>query len=62
MIWFTIHTHTFSPTFLLLQGWVYNVIPWLTAIPSALCGGYVSDFLISQGILQISQFILKQII
>ncbi|KAM9351027.1 voltage-gated purine nucleotide uniporter SLC17A9-like [Symphorus nematophorus] len=31
------------------KGWVYNVIPWLTAIPSALGGGYVSDFLINQG-------------
>lgn len=32
------------------QGWVYNVVPWLTAIPSALGGGYVSDFLINRGI------------
>nr|XP_046252934.1 solute carrier family 17 member 9-like isoform X2 [Scatophagus argus] len=31
------------------KGWVYNVIPWLTAIPSALSGGYVSDFLINEG-------------
>ncbi|XP_041654978.1 solute carrier family 17 member 9-like [Cheilinus undulatus] len=31
------------------KGWVYNVIPWFCAIPSALCGGYVSDFFISQG-------------
>ncbi|XP_040007647.1 solute carrier family 17 member 9-like [Xiphias gladius] len=28
---------------------VYNVIPWLAAIPSALGGGYVSDFLINHG-------------
>uniref|UniRef100_A0A3P8U228 Voltage-gated purine nucleotide uniporter SLC17A9 n=1 Tax=Amphiprion percula TaxID=161767 RepID=A0A3P8U228_AMPPE len=28
---------------------VYNIIPWLIAIPSALGGGYVSDFLINQG-------------
>ncbi|XP_041802054.1 solute carrier family 17 member 9-like [Chelmon rostratus] len=31
------------------KGWVYNVIPWLAAIPSALGGGYVADFLINQG-------------
>lgn len=35
---------------------MYNVIPWLVAIPSALVGGYVSDFLISQGIKQVSLF------
>ncbi|KAF1390139.1 hypothetical protein PFLUV_G00055010 [Perca fluviatilis] len=29
--------------------WVYNVIPWLVAIVSALVGGYISDFLINQG-------------
>ncbi|XP_012731011.2 solute carrier family 17 member 9 isoform X1 [Fundulus heteroclitus] len=29
--------------------WVYNVVPWLTAIPSALGGGFVSDFLITRG-------------
>ncbi|XP_077369425.1 voltage-gated purine nucleotide uniporter SLC17A9-like [Festucalex cinctus] len=29
--------------------WVYNVFPWAAAIPAALCGGYFSDWLISQG-------------
>ncbi|XP_019720607.1 solute carrier family 17 member 9-like isoform X1 [Hippocampus comes] len=29
--------------------WVYNVFPWAAAIPAALCGGYLSDSLISQG-------------
>ncbi|XP_061760041.1 voltage-gated purine nucleotide uniporter SLC17A9-like isoform X4 [Nerophis ophidion] len=29
--------------------WVYNVFPWLAAIPAALWGGYVSDSLISRG-------------
>ncbi|XP_007553618.1 solute carrier family 17 member 9-like isoform X1 [Poecilia formosa] len=29
--------------------WVYNVVPWLMAIPSGLCGGFVSDFLITKG-------------
>ncbi|XP_029362713.1 solute carrier family 17 member 9-like isoform X2 [Echeneis naucrates] len=29
--------------------WVYNVVPWLTAIPSALVGGYIADFLINHG-------------
>ncbi|XP_034552255.1 solute carrier family 17 member 9-like [Notolabrus celidotus] len=39
----------FKESFPHAEGWVYNVIPWLVAIPSALCGGYVSDFLINQG-------------
>ncbi|XP_047433843.1 solute carrier family 17 member 9-like [Mugil cephalus] len=39
----------FKESFPHATGWVYNVIPWLTAIPSALCGGYVSDFLIKRG-------------
>lgn len=29
---------------------MYNVIPWLAAIPLAVSGGYVSDFLINKGI------------
>lgn len=41
---------------LFLQEWMYNVIPWLVAIPSALGGGYASDFLINQGIKQVSSF------
>lgn len=32
-----------------LQGWVFNVIPWLVAIPSSLFSGCLSDHLISQG-------------
>ncbi|CAJ1084640.1 solute carrier family 17 member 9-like [Xyrichtys novacula] len=39
----------FKESFPHAKGWVYNVIPWLVAIPSALCGGYVSDFLINEG-------------
>lgn len=39
----------FKETFPDATGLVYNVIPWLIAIPSALVGGYVSDFLIKQG-------------
>ncbi|XP_068589188.1 voltage-gated purine nucleotide uniporter SLC17A9-like [Cebidichthys violaceus] len=31
------------------MGSVYNVIPWLVAIPSALAGGYISGVLIDQG-------------
>lgn len=38
-----------SPTCVSLQGWVYNVIPWLSAIPLAVGGGYVSDFLVNKG-------------
>uniref|UniRef100_A0A3B4T3M8 Solute carrier family 17 member 9 n=1 Tax=Seriola dumerili TaxID=41447 RepID=A0A3B4T3M8_SERDU len=37
----------FKESFPHATGWVYNVIPWLAAIPSALVGGYVSDFLIN---------------
>lgn len=32
-----------------LQGWIFNVIPWLVAIPSSLFSGCLSDHLISQG-------------
>ncbi|XP_044067485.1 solute carrier family 17 member 9-like [Siniperca chuatsi] len=39
----------FKESFPHAGGWVYNVIPWLAAIPSAFGGGYVSDFLINQG-------------
>uniref|UniRef100_A0A3Q0RUY4 Voltage-gated purine nucleotide uniporter SLC17A9 n=1 Tax=Amphilophus citrinellus TaxID=61819 RepID=A0A3Q0RUY4_AMPCI len=39
----------FKESFPHATGWVYNVVPWLTAIPSALGGGYVSDFLINRG-------------
>ncbi|XP_049921773.1 solute carrier family 17 member 9-like [Epinephelus moara] len=39
----------FKESFPQATGWVYNVVPWLVAIPSALTGGYISDFFISQG-------------
>lgn len=32
-----------------LQGWVFNVVPWLLAIPASLFSGLLSDHLISQG-------------
>uniref|UniRef100_A0A8C5PI35 Voltage-gated purine nucleotide uniporter SLC17A9 n=1 Tax=Leptobrachium leishanense TaxID=445787 RepID=A0A8C5PI35_9ANUR len=31
------------------KGWVFNVIPWLFAIPVAVFSGFLSDYLISQG-------------
>ncbi|KAM7404867.1 hypothetical protein PAMP_012178 [Pampus punctatissimus] len=31
------------------KGWVFNVIPWLVAIPSSLFSGCLSDHLISEG-------------
>ncbi|XP_039864114.1 solute carrier family 17 member 9-like isoform X3 [Simochromis diagramma] len=46
----------FKESFPHATGWVYNVVPWLTAIPSALIGGYVSDFLINRGIKKRSLF------
>lgn len=39
----------FKETFPHTKGWVYNVIPSLVAIPSAIFGGSFSDFLIKQG-------------
>lgn len=31
------------------QGWVFNVVPWLVAVPSRWFGGYLADKLISKG-------------
>nr|XP_057908347.1 solute carrier family 17 member 9b [Doryrhamphus excisus] len=39
----------FRDTFPDAKGWVFNVIPWLVAIPSSLFSGCLSDHLISQG-------------
>ncbi|XP_074499563.1 voltage-gated purine nucleotide uniporter SLC17A9-like [Sebastes fasciatus] len=39
----------FEETFPHALGSVYNVVPWLVAIPSALIGGYMSDFIIKKG-------------
>ncbi|RVE70866.1 hypothetical protein OJAV_G00069100 [Oryzias javanicus] len=39
----------FKESFPDAQAGVYNVLPWLTAIPSALSGGFVSDLLITRG-------------
>ncbi|KAK1897851.1 Solute carrier family 17 member 9 [Dissostichus eleginoides] len=39
----------FKESFPHASGWVYNVVPWAVAIPSALAGGYFSDVLIRQG-------------
>ncbi|XP_056279134.1 solute carrier family 17 member 9-like isoform X2 [Pseudoliparis swirei] len=38
----------FKETFPHAMGSVYNVIPWLVAIPSSLAGGYMSSFLINK--------------
>ncbi|CAG11274.1 unnamed protein product, partial [Tetraodon nigroviridis] len=39
----------FRDTFPDSKGWIFNVIPWLVAIPSSLFSGCLSDHLISQG-------------
>ncbi|XP_071059763.1 voltage-gated purine nucleotide uniporter SLC17A9-like [Pseudochaenichthys georgianus] len=39
----------FKESFPHASGWVYNVVPWAVAIPSALAGGYFSDVLIRRG-------------
>uniref|UniRef100_A0A3Q2Q893 Solute carrier family 17 member 9b n=1 Tax=Fundulus heteroclitus TaxID=8078 RepID=A0A3Q2Q893_FUNHE len=44
LLWLTLLVKVMSQ-----QGWVFNVIPWLVAIPSSLFSGCLSDHLISQG-------------
>ncbi|XP_056278523.1 solute carrier family 17 member 9b isoform X2 [Pseudoliparis swirei] len=39
----------FQETFPDAKGWVFNVVPWLVAIPSSLLSGCLSDHLISRG-------------
>lgn len=39
----------FKDTFPEAKGWVFNVIPWLVAIPSSVLSGCLSDNLIGQG-------------
>ncbi|XP_029424310.1 solute carrier family 17 member 9 isoform X2 [Nannospalax galili] len=39
----------FRETFPDAKGWVFNVVPWLVAIPASLFSGFLSDHLISQG-------------
>lgn len=39
----------FKDSFPEAKGWVFNVVPWLVAIPSSVLGGYLSDHLISLG-------------
>lgn len=39
----------FKETFPQAEACIYNVVPWVIAIPSAICGGYFTDFLLSQG-------------
>uniref|UniRef100_A0A8D0CA48 Solute carrier family 17 member 9 n=1 Tax=Salvator merianae TaxID=96440 RepID=A0A8D0CA48_SALMN len=39
----------FSETFPDSKGWIFNVIPWLVAIPSSLLSGFLSDQFISHG-------------
>nr|XP_023970691.1 solute carrier family 17 member 9 [Chrysemys picta bellii] len=39
----------FKDTFPESKGWVFNVVPWLVAIPTSLFSGFLSDHLINQG-------------
>ncbi|XP_054433465.1 voltage-gated purine nucleotide uniporter SLC17A9 [Pteronotus mesoamericanus] len=39
----------FKDTYPSSQGWVFNVVPWLVAIPASLLSGFLSDHLIRQG-------------
>ncbi|EMP35844.1 Protein C20orf11 like protein [Chelonia mydas] len=38
----------FKDTFPESKGWVFNVVPWLVAIPTSLFSGFLSDHLINQ--------------
>nr|XP_020660269.1 solute carrier family 17 member 9 [Pogona vitticeps] len=39
----------FTETFPDSKGWIFNVVPWLVAIPTSLFSGFLSDQCISQG-------------
>ncbi|XP_062935258.1 voltage-gated purine nucleotide uniporter SLC17A9 [Cynocephalus volans] len=39
----------FKETFPHAKGWVFNMVPWLVAIPASLFSGFLSDCLINQG-------------
>lgn len=39
----------FKETFPSSKGWVFNVVPWLVAIPASLFSGFLSDHLINRG-------------
>ncbi|KFW95538.1 Solute carrier family 17 member 9, partial [Phalacrocorax carbo] len=39
----------FKESFPESKGWVFNVVPWLVAIPTSLFSGFLSDHLINQG-------------
>ncbi|XP_065379463.1 voltage-gated purine nucleotide uniporter SLC17A9 isoform X2 [Macaca fascicularis] len=39
----------FKETFPDAKGWIFNVVPWLVAIPASLFSGFLSDHLINQG-------------
>uniref|UniRef100_A0A8C7XMN5 Solute carrier family 17 member 9b n=1 Tax=Oryzias sinensis TaxID=183150 RepID=A0A8C7XMN5_9TELE len=51
----------FKESFPDAKGWVFNVIPWLVAIPSSLFSGCLSDHLISQGVDTVSVRKLMQV-
>ncbi|XP_029468172.1 solute carrier family 17 member 9 isoform X2 [Rhinatrema bivittatum] len=44
----------FKETFPEAKGWVFNVIPWLVAIPASIFSGFLSDHLITLGFKTIS--------
>ena len=37
-----------------LQGWVFNVVPWLLAIPTGFIAGYISDAMTAKGLSTLS--------
>ncbi|XP_021528132.1 voltage-gated purine nucleotide uniporter SLC17A9 isoform X3 [Aotus nancymaae] len=39
----------FRETFPDAKGWIFNVVPWLVAIPASVFSGFLSDHLINQG-------------
>jgi len=37
--------------FLLLKGWIFNVVPWLISLPSTIFAGWFADKLIAKSII-----------
>ena len=47
--WFLFMPLHATDIYLFLQGWVFNVVPWVVTIPSSIFGGWLADNMISNG-------------
>ncbi|XP_048353670.1 solute carrier family 17 member 9 [Sphaerodactylus townsendi] len=52
----------FKETFPDSKGWVFNVVPWLVAIPASLLSGFLSDQFINQGYKTITTRKIMQVV